>query len=336
MSIVKLAIAGMGNIGQQSIDTILSIQEQYQQKHGVQLRVVGVCNSSQGRVNPDGLKASDCVDRTTFVTGLTGKKFIEQVEADILIEAGPTHYNSGEPGLSYARYAINKGMHVIFTSKGAMLLHGANLQRQALHRGVALKCRCATASGLPAMDLLQHSYANSTIYRIDGILTGTTSFILDQMQHSHLTLEQALDRAQTLGLSEPDPTHDISGQDTACKLMIIANSLFDCALSMQDSSISGIESVTLSQIKEWADNGLTPKLVGTVTNQNGYIEMNVGLKLLDAGDSLSQVDARQKALRIYTEEFGEALLSGGASSPGATTSALLEDLTQIVKQYYRA
>lgn len=335
MKILPVAVAGTGNVGNALIDYLLTKADVFERRHQVRLRLVGVCNSTVGIIDSAGLTPRSVADKHHYCRGLTGQRFIQETEAEVLFEAGPTDYNSGEPGLGYIRAALAKGMHVVAVSKGALLVEGARLRQEAKHYRRGLKFRCATASALPAMDLLEYAFANATIQRIDGILTGTTGYILDRMQtQDGLTLPDALAEANACGLCEPDPSFDIGGHDTACKLLIIANAAFNRALRMADIAISGINSVTPADIASWRNAGLVPKLIGSVESQQGQLCANVKLRLLDPRDALAKVPANGKALRIISDEFGETVLTSGASSPGATVEAAIADLAQIVKQYY--
>ncbi len=331
MKTIKISIAGAGNIGRALLDAICEQTDAFEQKHGVRLRVTGVCNSRGGLLDTAGLSPKKIAQQSAYTPGLAGRNFVQQVDADILVEAGPSDYVTGEPGLSYADAAIARGLHVIFISKGAMLLHGTQLLEKARKQGVAIKYRCATASGLPAIDLLESAFANATIEKIEGVLTGTTSFILDKMQSQGCSLTEALTEARALGMTEPDPTNDLNGKDTACKLLIIANTVFRTQLTLADMSVSGIESVSPEDIATACAEGKTPRLIGSVARTTSGINAAVQLQYLNNTDTLARLNARDKALRIFTREFGETILAGGSSSRDATIAAAMEDLAQIVR-----
>lgn len=58
----------------------------YKQKYQIDARLVGVCNSSSGLIGQEGLQVSKWLDKTQYQAGLTEQKFLEQVQADVIIE----------------------------------------------------------------------------------------------------------------------------------------------------------------------------------------------------------------------------------------------------------
>ncbi|OLV68725.1 homoserine dehydrogenase, partial [Acinetobacter baumannii] len=101
MKRINVAICGFGRIGQQIAELLLNRSTYYKQKYQIDARLVGVCNSSSGLINQDGLQASKWLDKTQYQAGLTEQKFLEQVQADVIIETGPSDYVTGGKGLFY-------------------------------------------------------------------------------------------------------------------------------------------------------------------------------------------------------------------------------------------
>ncbi|MGB8810886.1 MAG: homoserine dehydrogenase, partial [Acinetobacter calcoaceticus] len=127
MKRVNVAICGFGRIGQQIAELLLTRSEYYKQKYQIDTRLVGVCNSSSGLIDQDGLQAAKWLDKTQYQAGLTEQKFLKQVQADVIIETGPSDYVTGGKGLFYLNYALTHNMNAIAVSKGALVVEGKKI-----------------------------------------------------------------------------------------------------------------------------------------------------------------------------------------------------------------
>ena len=327
MVTIAVAIAGFGGVGRAAANLLLTRRDRYLQVYGADVRLVAVCGSRSGLADPDGLEAEHL---DALEEGLTGPKFIETSAADILIEAGPSDFRTGGPGLSYIQPSLAAGRDTIVISKGALVHSGVKLRALAETSGAMLKISGAAAAALPTIDLLEHSLTGCRVLEIEGILNATTNYLLDAMMSQGLSFNEALGRAQAGGFAEADPRNDTEGWDTAAKLLIIANFGLDAGLVMEDLSVEGIQSVTKERIAAWRSEGLVPKLVGHLANVNGKFRASVGIRALPISDPLARVRGKNKAIRIITDAMGETIAMGSGTEPLATAAAALKDLEHIL------
>ncbi len=103
---------------------------------------------------------------------------------------------------------------------------------------------------------------------IKGILNGTTNYILTEMSQNRIAFQDALATAQKLGYAEREPSMDIDGFDTACKVVILSNWIMNRKVTLQDVDRTGIRDVTLQALDEAAKRGNTIKLIGSVDENN--------------------------------------------------------------------
>ena len=151
---------------------------------------------------------------------------------------------NGEPGLTYVLNAIDSGMDVVSVAKGALVHSFQEIKQHSEKKGTRLKYSGATAAALPTIDIGEYSLAGSTITKIEGILNGTSNFILTSMNESNLSFEEALKIAQEKGIAEANPGLDVKGFDSACKLLLLSNSLLGTNYSLKDVKITGIENLS--------------------------------------------------------------------------------------------
>ncbi len=327
MRTIKIAIAGFGGVGRATASLLLSRRERYRQVYGTHVRLVAVCGSRSGLMDADGLE-EDRLD--TLEAGLTGPDFVEASGADVLIEAGPSDFRTGGPGLAYIRLALSAGHDTIVISKGALVHSGRQLRELAQASGAILKLSGATAAALPAIDLIDHSLKGCKVLGIEGILNATTNYLLDAMTTQGLGFDAALREAQAGGFAEADPRNDTEGWDTACKLLILANFGLGADLTMDDLAVEGIQSVTRERIEAWRAEGLVPKLVGSLTFVDGAMQASVGIRTYPLADPFAQVRGKSKAIRITTDAMGETIAIGSGAEPRATAAAALKDLEHIL------
>lgn len=327
MRVIGVAIAGFGGVGRATANLLLARRDRYRQGYDANVRLVAVCGSRAGLADPSGLETAR-FDR--LEPGLSGPEFIEASGADILIEAGPSDFRTGGPGLAYLRSALSAGRDSIVISKGALVHSGPELRALARSRGAMLKLSGAAAAALPTIDLVEHSLKGCRVLEIEGILNATTNYLLDAMMKRNLGFEEALARAQAGGFAEADPRSDNEGWDTASKLILIANFGLDADLTMDDLSVEGIQSVAAHDIETWRKQGLVPKLVGSLIRTNGAIRAAVGVRTYPLSDPLAHVSGKNKAIRITTDAMGETIAIGSGTEPLATAAAALKDLEHIL------
>jgi homoserine dehydrogenase len=327
MQTLKVAIAGFGGVGRATADLLLSRRERYRQVYGVDVRLVAVCGSRAGLADANGLQANQL---DTLQAGLSGADFVMASGTDLLIEAGPSDFRSGEPGLAYLRTALSAGQDCIVISKGALIHSGRQLRELAQASGAMLKLSGAAAAALPTLDLLDHSLAGCKVLAIEGILNATTNYLLDAMSTQGLGFDAALREAQAGGFAEADPRNDTEGWDTACKLLLLANFGLGADLTMDDLVVEGIQSVTAERIEAWREKGLVPKLIGSLTREDGAIRASVGIKTYPLSDPFAHVSGKNKAIRISSDAMGETLAIGCGVEPIATAAAALKDLEHIL------
>ncbi|MBO8164977.1 MAG: homoserine dehydrogenase [Brevibacillus sp.] len=336
----NIAISGFGNVGWHVAQLLAERRVRYANLYGVDVRVTAVCGSDRGLYDPAGIeweylrecrKANGGLKLARMAdAAFTGPSFIADCGADVLIEAGPTDFHTGEPALSYLTAALKQGMHAIVISKGALVHDYPGLAALASQQGGALKISGATAAALPTVDLCRYNLAGCEISELNGIFTGTANFVLHLMMEHNLSIAAATEEAQRLGIAEADPRFDLDGWDTACKLTILANAVFGCRLKLSDIAVSGITTSTV-EVATWRQKGLVPRLVGSLTRaSHGDVTAKVGCTLYPSDHPFAHVKGATKAIQVKSDDMGDLVVIGGKSDPRATAAAALKDFEHIL------
>ena len=182
---------------------------------------------------------------------------------------------------------------------------------------------------MPIINLCKEALVGQKIRSINGIFNGTCNFILSRMD-SGMPFQQALKEAQQLGYAEADPTYDIKGIDSACKVTILANSVFGRDVSIKDVSITGIDTITEEAIALAAENDMVIRLIGEVSDT----KLNVSPRLIPKGHPLSLVGTLNMAV-VETDCAGPITVSGRGAGRQETASAILSDLIAIMEERKR-
>ena len=251
---------------------------------------------------------------------------------DVLVECTPTNIETGEPGLSYMLNAIEAGMDIVSASKGALVYSFKRIKEEARKKGVSMKFSGATAAALPTMDIGGYSLAGATITRIEGILNGTTNFILTTMTENNLSFDEALKIAQLKGIAERNPSLDVKGYDSACKILLLTNGLFETSFSLNDVQIEGIEHITKEKINEAQEKNERIKLLASVILKNEHLSLEVRPRTIQSSNPLYYVNGTNKGIVFETEEMGTICVTGGASHPRGAAAAVLKDVINLYRR----
>ena len=166
-----------------------------------------------------------------------------------------------EPAYSYLCAAMRAGKHVVTANKQLMCAHFEELTSLAKEKGVALRCTAAAGGGIPWLTSLSRASELDEIKAVEGILNGTTNYMLSAMTNSGADYAPALRKAQELGYAEADPTADVEGLDARRKIVLSADLAFGVNIREEDIPCVGISSITAGDIAKAKDEGLTYKLI---------------------------------------------------------------------------
>ncbi len=217
---------------------------------------------------------------------------------------------------------------MVTTNKGPTALHFPELKRLAAEQGVEIGVEGTVMSGTPALRLGQELLAGAGVSKVEGILNGTTNYILTQME-AGATYGEALAEAQEKGYAEADPAGDVEGHDAAGKVVILANLLMDLPLTMADVACEGITGLTPEDIAAARENGQRWKLIGAVEVQGDDYTASVRPTRLSLSHPLASVSGATNAVTYTTDLLGEVTLVGPGAGRVETGYALLGDMLAI-------
>ena len=235
-----------------------------------------------------------------------------------------------DPALDYALRAMKAGKHFVTANKQLVSRHGEELFDAAGSAAVQLRFEAAVAGVVPAIRVISETLAAAHIERVYGIVNGTTNFILTAMERTGASYEDALREAQELGFAEADPTEDVTGQDAAAKMAILARLAFGVPVHVDDVPCEGIENITAEDIAYARELGLSLKLIGSAERVDGGLSVQVYPAFLYAGHPLAAVHGSFNAVTIESPAITEITLSGPGAGGSQTASAVLGDVVSAM------
>ena len=343
---IHTIILGFGNVGQGLARVILK-KAAYLRQSNLEIVVVGAVETDRDGifhsvVSGSGLdimalletKRRTGVISTYPVAGghSSSLELIEHSKAQLMFETTPTNLKDGEPGLSHIKAALTRGVSVVTSNKGPLLFGLKDLRRLSEENHVGFAYSASVAGALPIIPTGQYALVGCHVKSIEGILNGTTNYILTEMTNRGVSMQQALAKAQQMGIAETDPRFDVEGYDTAFKLLVSANSIMNTDAQISDVKISGIEHVTPELVQKTKMTGKVLKLIGSAKHIDDHVEMKVGLEEMQEDHPFHSVNGIWKAVMFETDLLGEITLLGGKSDPELAAGAMLRDTLNLVRE----
>src|SRR5579872_2958476 len=317
---LNVGLIGLGTVGAQVADRMLSWGPQLSRRAGVELCLK--------RVLVRDLAKRRAVDVPTEILTTDPDVLLSDPEIEVLVEVA----GGDEPMRTYLERAIQAGKHVITANKVVMAKHGPELLDQAADRNVDLYFEAAVGGGIPLISTFRTDLQANRIERVSAVINGTTNFVLGRMAGAGLPLEYAVHEAQAAGYAEADPTDDVGGYDATYKLAILGSIAYEISVHPRDIYREGIDPVDFRYAREL---GYAIKLIAHTQRHPGRIEARVHPAMVPLEHPLAQVEGANNAVFVEGDLVGQVLLVGQGAGGRPTASAVVGDLIDLARSIRR-
>ncbi|HJH57631.1 MAG TPA: homoserine dehydrogenase [Euryarchaeota archaeon] len=329
---MRIFICGFGTVGQGFAEVLARRKEFLEERYDCPIQITGAMDSRTYVLDRDGLDPLDLI-ATKQRTGRVGEneysdslEVLDQAAYDILVEVSPTDVKTGGAGLRNITHALENRKDVITVNKGPLALRFGELTSLAKRNKCKFRFEGSVGGAMPIINLCRENLIGEEIASIRGIFNGTCNFILSKMDKGQ-PFDQALKEAQQMGYAETDPTNDIEGYDSACKVAILANAVFGRNVTFDDVRITGITGITEEAIALAASRNMVIRLIGEVSDT----KLEVAPRLVPKGHPLSIAGTLNTA-QIISDLAGPITVSGRGAGKIETASAILSDLISIMDE----
>ncbi|WP_428910944.1 homoserine dehydrogenase [Niallia sp. Krafla_26] len=318
MSAIHVALLGLGTVGKGVLETIHTHQERLQFALGKPVKVTAVLVRN---VNKHTIQ-----DETILLTDQFEDLQLEK--ADVVIDA----IVGVEPGFTYVRKAIEKGCHVITANKEMFAHHGKELMELARKHHVSIGFEATVGGGIPVIQTLRKLLNINRITKVEGVINGTSNFILTNMREKGLSFEEVLKTAQESGYAEADPTNDVEGFDAYFKALVLSHVVFGEVPKPEHTVRKGISQIKIEDINHATSLGLKYKHIAKLEKQGDVITCNVEPVLISNDHPFYSVEGVQNAVSIDADIVGNITLLGPGAGKLPTASAVIEDFLHLYQE----
>lgn len=205
------------------------------------------------------------------------------------------------------------------------------LQRQY---DVPMLYEAACCASIPIIRNLEEYYDNDLLESIEGIVNGSTNYILTKTDTENLSYSEALQLAQSLGYAESNPSLDTEGYDAKFKLLILIAHAFGILVKPTDIFNIGINQIGDLEIQYAKEKGYKIKLIANAyKTSEGKVACYVLPKFVRTESNLYSVNDAYNGIITKTSFADTQFFLGKGAGAHPTASAVLSDLSALSYNY---
>ena len=226
--------------------------------------------------------------------------------------------------------ALKNKKHVVTANKALIAKYGDSLSNIAEKNKVNLEFEASVCGGVPIIRSLKEGLIANKINKVFGIFNGTSNYILTSMEKENKSFNEVLRKAQKLGYAERNPSSDLNGDDVAAKLKILSSLCFNSFLN-KNIHVEGIKDIDEDDINYAKRLGYKIKLIGYAELIGKSIFQRVHPTLIRKSSYVGSIDGVLNAVIIDGNPVGQSIIQGEGAGPAPTTSALISDISSILR-----
>ena len=226
--------------------------------------------------------------------------------------------------------ALKNKKHVVTANKALIAKYGDTLSKIAEKNKVNLEFEASVCGGVPIIRSLKEGLIANKISKIYGIFNGTSNYILSSMDKEKKSFDDVINKAKKLGYAESNPSADLNGDDVASKLKILSSLCFNSFLNNK-IYVEGINQIDKIDIDNANNLGYKIKLLGFAESYNNKIYQRVHPTLIKKDSYVASIDGVLNAVIVDGKPVGQSIIQGEGAGPAATTSALISDISSILR-----
>ena len=319
MKKLNIAIIGLGNIGVYLYKYLNKNKKKLSKKNNCIPNIVNV--SARNKNKKRNIKINKRLWLNNYIEATKNPKI------DLIVEL----IGGAEgPAKKLVFNALKNKKHVVTANKALIAKYGDQLARIAEKNKVNLEFEASVCGGVPIIRSLKEGLIANKIDKVFGIFNGTSNYILSSMDKENKSFKEVLQNAKKLGYAESNPTTDLNGEDVASKLKILSSLCFNSFLN-NNIHVEGIKDIDKDDINYAKRLGYKIKLLGYAELIGKGIFQRVHPTLIKNSSYVGSIDGVLNAVIIDGNPVGQSIIQGEGAGPAATTSALISDISSILR-----
>ena len=319
MKKLNIAIIGLGNIGSYLFKYLNENKKILTEKNNCLPIVKYVSAKNKNRKRKIKIKKNQWLKNYLDATKIK--------EVDLVVELIG---GSEGPAKKLVFAALNNKKHVVTANKALIAKYGDKLAKIAEKNKVNLEFEASVCGGVPIIRSLKEGLIANKISKIYGIFNGTSNYVLSSMDKQKKNFDEVLSNAKKLGYAETNPVADINGDDVSSKLKILSSLCFNSFLN-NNIYVEGIKDIDKTDIDNANKLGFKIKLLGFAEQLNNKIYQRVHPTLIKKDSYVASIDGVLNAVIVDGKPVGQSTIQGEGAGPEATTSALISDISSVLR-----
>ncbi|HTQ59552.1 MAG TPA: hypothetical protein VMI32_04975 [Candidatus Solibacter sp.] len=333
----NLSIIGMGNVARALLRLLISKETELRRRYDIRWRLTGVATRRTGWIaDPDGLnplavlQGHALAPHGSLLQPRNVREWMEKTRPDVFFETSSLNALTGQPATEHLKAALECGAHAITANKGPIVHAFHELTALAKEKRKRFLYESTVMDGVPVFSMFPDGLPATELRGFSGVLNSTTNVVLTEIEKGR-SMDEAVKRAQAMGIAETDPAADLDGWDAAVKVLALAIVLMGANLRLDQVQRTGIRDLGEEKIRSVRAAGMRYKLVCRAERRGDGVECSVRPEMLLASDPLANLEGSSSAIRFDLDVFG---LSFVEHNPGieATGYGLLADFLRAVRQ----
>lgn len=318
MKMINIGIIGAGVVGKSVINLLSENSKLISSRAGANILIKRIVVRNLSNFNV----------KTASIVSTNINDILDDETIDIVVEL----INDMDVSYKIANMVLSNNK-ILITANKAMLANNisnlVNIIRSKSYSSIHFEA--SVAGGVPIINAIKNGLNANNILSIKGILNGTCNYILTKMSLENISFDMCLKEAQNLGYAESDPMLDISGMDSAYKLIILGFIVYGIVVKPSDILVEGICDINQDDMCFANEFGYIIKLLAVIKRVGNKIEFRVHPSMINKNEMLSNVSGVMNGISVLGDSVGETMYCGAGAGGNATASAVVSDIINVIR-----